>query len=64
MALHLRDFRKWAGGEVDDLRRLLVSARSLLVAVNDEVVAARGTHETLSDRLDAIEARIEPPPDC
>lgn len=67
MALHLRELRQWAAGEVDDLRRLLVRARALLVAVNDEVAEARGEHDTLAERLDAIEARLdalEPPPDC
>lgn len=64
MAHHLRDFRDWANGEVDDLRRRLVVARDAFLALRDEVVDARGTHDTLAERLDAIEARTEPPPDC
>lgn len=67
MALHLRDFRDWAAGEVDDLRRLLARARDAFIALRDEVVDARGEHDTLGERLDAIEARLgalETPPDC
>lgn len=59
MALHLRDFREWAAGEVDDLHRQLVRARDAFLALRDEVVAARGTYLTLGDRLDAIEARLD-----
>lgn len=48
--------------EVADINGRLAQARDIVLAVRDEVRAARGTHATVDDRLTAIEARLPPNP--
>lgn len=66
MAFHLRELRNEAvirfdglDIDLDDLRAKLQQARDAFLALRAEVTAARGTHATLADRLDAIEARLD-----
>lgn len=48
--------------ELADIRQLLQNARDVVLAVRAEVIAARGTHATVDDRLTAIETRLPPTP--
>lgn len=45
-----------------DLNDRLATARDIVLAVRAEVIAARGGHPSIDDRLDAIEAQLPPTP--
>lgn len=65
LARKLRDIVAHIRTELDDTKTLLQTARTIVLAVRDEVQAARGGQPTLADRLSAIEARLtalEPTP--
>lgn len=57
--LSLRRLRERLVEEVMDIRQQLQNGRDAVLAVRGEVVAARGTHPVLTDRLSAIETRLD-----
>jgi len=52
--------------DITDIEALLQTARDIVLAVRTELIAARGTHPKVDDRLTAIESRLDiletPPP--
>lgn len=58
----LTDLRDGIITQFLDLNDRLATARDIVLAVRAEVIAARGTHSSIDDRLDAIEAQLPPTP--